>query len=47
MFHGSLPTDFLEQVAEQGLDFIPELICIVVNTAMQVERQSHIGVGLY
>ena len=28
----------LEQVAEQGLDFIAELIRIIVNSAMQVER---------
>jgi flagellar biosynthesis protein FliQ len=31
----TLPTELLEQVAEQGLDFIPELIRIVINTAMQ------------
>jgi len=34
----TLPTEILEQVAEQGLDFLPELIRIVVNRAMQVER---------
>jgi flagellar biosynthesis protein FliQ len=28
----------LEQVAEQGLDFVPELIRIVVNTAMHVKK---------
>jgi transposase-like protein len=43
----TLPTELLEQVAEQGLDFIPELVRIVVNTAMQVERQKHLGVGPY
>lgn len=43
----TLPTELLEQVAEQGLDFLPELIRIVINTAMQVERQKHIGVGPY
>ena len=43
----TLPTELLEQVAEQGLDFIPELIRIVVNTAMQVERQKYLGVGPY
>ncbi len=32
--HFTLPTELLEQVAEQGLDFLPELIRIVVNTAM-------------
>ena len=43
----TLPTELLEQVAEQGLDFLPELIRIVINTAMQVERQRHLGVGPY
>lgn len=43
----TLPTELLEQVAEQGLDFLPELIRIVINTAMQVERQKHLGVGPY
>ena len=43
----TLPTELLEQVTEQGLDFLPELIRIVVNTAMQVERQKYIGVGPY
>jgi len=40
----TLPTELLEQVAEQGLDFLPELIRILINTAMQVERQKHLGV---
>ncbi len=43
----TLPTELLEQVAEQGLEFIPELIRIVVNTAMQAERQKYLGVGPY
>src|SRR5574341_1224354 len=43
----TLPTELLEQVAEQGLDFLPDLIRIVINTAMQAERQKHLGVGPY
>ena len=43
----TLPTELLEQVAEQGLDFLPELIRIIINTAMQVDRQNYIGVGPY
>jgi transposase-like protein len=43
----TLPTELLDQVAGQGLDFLPELIRIVVNTAMQVERQKYLGVGPY
>jgi hypothetical protein len=34
-------------VAEQGLEFLPELIRIVVNNAMQVEHQKYLGVGPY
>jgi transposase-like protein len=43
----SLPTELLKQVAEQGLNFIPELIHIFVNTAIQMERQKYLGVGPY
>lgn len=43
----TLPTEILEQIAEQGLDILPELIRIVVNTAMQAERQAYLGVQPY
>lgn len=45
--HCTLPNDLLEQISESGLDYIPELIRILVNTAMQAERERHIGVGPY
>ncbi len=45
--HFTLPAKLIEQVAEQGLDFLPELIRIMVNTAMEAEREQHIGVGPY
>ena len=45
--HFTLPIELLEQVADQGLDFLPELIRIVINHAMQVERQNYLGVGPY
>ena len=45
--HFTLPSELLEQVAEQGLDFLPELIRVVVNTAMEAEREQHLGVGPY
>ena len=35
----------LEQVTEQGLNFIAELVRIIVNSAMQVGRQKYLGVG--
>lgn len=43
----TLPTEFLEQIAEQGLAVLPELIATVVNTAMQLERQRHLGAAPY
>ncbi|MBW8011343.1 MAG: hypothetical protein FVQ83_08890 [Chloroflexi bacterium] len=43
----TLTTELLEQVTEQGLDYLPELIRIVINTAMQAERQKRLGVGPY
>jgi hypothetical protein len=33
----------MEQIAEQGFDHLPELIRIVINAAMQAERQKHLG----
>lgn len=44
----TLPNELLDrQVSEQGLDFLPELIRIVINNAMQVERQKYLGIGPY
>jgi len=43
----TLPTEYLEQIGEQGLSYLPELIRIVVNAAMQVERQKHLGASPY
>jgi putative transposase len=43
----TLPTELLEQIAEQGFDALPELIRIVVNEAMRMERQQYLGVAPY
>ncbi len=43
----TLPAELLEQIASQGLDFVPELVRILVNTAMQAERENHLGVEPY
>lgn len=43
----TLPTELLEQIAEQGLDAIPGLIRILVNTAMQMERQDYLRAAPY
>jgi len=32
--HFTLPTELLEQIASEGLDFLPELIEVLINTAM-------------
>jgi transposase-like protein len=38
-----LPAEILEQITTEGFDILPELIRLVVNTAMQVERQKRLG----
>ena len=43
----ALPTELLEQIASDGLEAIPEMLRIVINTAMQAERQQYLGVGPY
>jgi putative transposase len=45
--HCTLPSELLEQISETGLEYIPELIRILVNTAMAAERERHLGVGPY
>jgi hypothetical protein len=43
----SIPDDFLEEIAEQGLDVVPELIHILLKVAMRIERQRYLGVEPY
>jgi transposase-like protein len=43
----TLPEGLLEQLAIQGLDILPELIRIVVNQAMKLERQEHLRARPY
>jgi transposase-like protein len=43
----TLPSELLDQIAAQGFDKLPELIRIVVNAAMQAERQQYLGVAPY
>lgn len=43
----TLPNELLAQIANEGLGCLPELIRTIINTAMQAERQQHIGVGPY
>jgi putative transposase len=43
----TLPSGILEEVAEHGFDFLPELVRIIFNTAMQVEREKFLGAAPY
>lgn len=43
----TLPSELLEQIANEGLACLPELIRVMINTAMQIERQQHLGVAPY
>lgn len=43
----TLPGEMMEQIAEGGLDALPELIRILINTAMQAERDQHVQAAPY
>ena len=43
----TVPVELLQQIAAEGFDALPELIRVLMNTAMQIERQKHLGVGPY
>jgi transposase-like protein len=43
----TLPDELLEQVAELGLESLPELLRIVINAAMAAEREKHWGARRY
>lgn len=43
----TLPSDLLEQISSQGFEFLPELIRILVNAAMQAERQKYLKAAPY
>jgi putative transposase len=38
----TLPAELLERVNQQGFDILPELIQMVINAAMQSERQQYL-----
>jgi putative transposase len=43
----TLPEEFLESIAEQGMDVLPELIQTLVNAAMRLERQRYLQANPY
>lgn len=43
----TLSPELVELLADQGLDALPELLRVIINAAMQAERQRHLNAGLY
>jgi putative transposase len=43
----TLPPEILETITAGGLDSLPELIRILVNEAMKLEREQHLGAEAY
>lgn len=43
----TLPAELLEQIAAEGFEALPELIRIVINAAMQAERQQYLRAAPY
>ena len=43
----TLPQELLERIASEGFDILPQLIQIVINAAMQAERQQYLGAAPY
>jgi len=43
----SIPEEVLEQICAEGFDALPDLVRIMINTAMKVERQKHLGADPY
>ena len=43
----TLPESIIEAIASQGLDGLPELIRVMINLAMQAERQDYLNAEPY
>lgn len=43
----TLPKELLEQIAADGFDVLPELIRVLIDEAMRLERERHLGAGPY
>ena len=44
--HASQPKEYYEQLAEQGLEGLPDSARTLVNEAMQIERENYLGAKL-
>jgi len=40
----TLAEEILEQIATEGLEALPELIRVLINEAMRLERDQHLGI---
>jgi transposase-like protein len=45
--HFTLPTELLELLIDEGFDALPELIRVLLNETMKIERQQYLGVDPY
>jgi putative transposase len=43
----TLPAELMERVSKQGFDILPELIQVIINAAMQAERQQYLKAEPY
>jgi len=43
----TIPSEWCDQIAEEGLDILPQLIRTLINAAMWIERQRYLGVEPY
>lgn len=45
--HSTLETEVVELLTEQGFEALPELLRVVLNAAMQAERQQYLRAAPY
>ena len=43
----TLPSEYLEELAKQGLDGLPDLVRVLVNEAMRIERENYLNAKSY
>jgi len=43
----TIPSEYLEELAKQGLDGLPDLMRILVNEAMRIERENFLRARPY
>ena len=43
----TLTRAYLEQLSKQGLDGLPDLVRVLVNEAMRIERENYLGAKPY